>query len=98
MAKRGRVAPPVSLTEEERNQLESYVRSRSMPSGLSTRFKIILLAADGMGNRRSAKRLACRDPPLENGESDTLKMVWKVCMTNCDQVARALFRMKRWLN
>ena len=57
MAKRGRLAPPVSLTEEERNQLESYVRSRSMPSGLSTRFKIILLAADGMGNKEISENV-----------------------------------------
>ena len=30
MAKRGRIAPAVSLTERERTQLESYVRSRSI--------------------------------------------------------------------
>jgi putative transposase len=51
MAKRGRAAQPVSLTEEERNQLNSYVRSRSIPNGLNTRFRIILLAADGLGNK-----------------------------------------------
>jgi putative transposase len=50
MAKRGRSAPVIELTEDERNQLESYVRSRSMPSGLSNRFRIILLAADGFSN------------------------------------------------
>lgn len=48
MGKRGRIASTVSLTKEEREQLESYVRSRGMPSGLSTRFKMILLAADGL--------------------------------------------------
>jgi len=51
MAKRGRIAPAVSFTDEERTQLESYVRSRSLPSGLSTRFRIIILAADGLGNK-----------------------------------------------
>lgn len=64
MAKRGRVAPPVSLTEEERNQLESYVRSRSMPSGLSTRFKIILLAADGMSNKEISETVSLSRPSV----------------------------------
>jgi len=51
MAKRSRAAQPVSLTEEERNQFNVYVRSRSIPSGLNARFRIVLLAADGLGNK-----------------------------------------------
>jgi len=51
MARRGRIAPAVSLTEDERSQLESYVRSRSMPAGLNARIRIILLAADGLSNK-----------------------------------------------
>lgn len=57
MARRGRMALAVSLAEEERSQLESYVRSRSMPSGLSMRFRVILLAADGLGNREISERV-----------------------------------------
>jgi putative transposase len=57
MAKRGRIAPAVSFTDEERKQLESYVRSRSLPSGLSTRFRIILLAADGFGNKEISEKV-----------------------------------------
>ena len=64
MAKRGRNAPPVSLTEEERNQLESYVRARSMPSGLSTRFKIILLAADGFDNKEISEKVGLSRPSV----------------------------------
>jgi putative transposase len=56
MAKRGRNVPPVELRAEERDQLESYVRSRSMPSGLSRRFRIVLLAADGMGNKEIGEK------------------------------------------
>jgi putative transposase len=56
MAKRGRSVPPIELTAEERDQLESYVRSRSMPSGLSRRFRIVLLAADGMGNKEIGEK------------------------------------------
>ena len=57
MGKRGRIAPVISLTEEERAQLESYVRSRSIPSGLSTRFRIILLAADGLRNKEISEKI-----------------------------------------
>lgn len=56
MAKRGRSVPPIELTAEERDQLESYVRSRSMPSGLNRRFRIVLLAADGMGNKEISEK------------------------------------------
>jgi putative transposase len=57
MAKRGRIAPAVCCTDEERKQLESYVRSRSLPSGLSTRFRIILFAADGFGNKEISEKV-----------------------------------------
>lgn len=57
MAKRGRIAPVICLTKEERRQLESYVRSRSIPSGLSTRFRIILLAADGLMNKEISEKV-----------------------------------------
>jgi putative transposase len=57
MAKRGRSAPGIELTKDERNQLESYLRSRSMPSGLSNRFRIILLAADGLSNMEISKKV-----------------------------------------
>jgi putative transposase len=57
MAKRGRIAPAVYCTDEERKQLESYIRSRSLPSGLSTRFRIILLAADGFGNKEISEKV-----------------------------------------
>ena len=57
MAKAGRKAPAVVLAKEERAQLESYVRSRTLPSGLSSRFRIILLAADGLRNKEISERV-----------------------------------------
>jgi len=57
MAKRGRSAPAIALTKDERNRLESYVRSRSMPGGLSSRFRIILLAANGLSNMEISERV-----------------------------------------
>lgn len=57
MGRRGRTAPAVSLTKEDREQLESYLRSRTMPSGLSTRFRTILLAADGLSNKEISEKV-----------------------------------------
>lgn len=46
-----RVAPPVSLSDEERRQLERYERGRSTPARLVLRARIVLLAAEGKQNR-----------------------------------------------
>lgn len=43
-------APPVVLTSDEREQLESLAASRSLPHGLVTRVRIVLMAADGKTN------------------------------------------------
>lgn len=47
---RGRPLAPLELTDETRQQLESYRTSRSLPHGLVRRAEIILLAADGWPN------------------------------------------------
>jgi len=75
MGKRGRSAPAIVLTEDERRQLESYARSRSIPSGLSRRFRIILLSADGLSNMEISQKVGLsrasvgkwRGRYLENG-------------------------------
>jgi transposase len=42
-----RIAPVVSLTEEQRKQLDANVRGRSLPARLVERSRIVLLAAQG---------------------------------------------------
>lgn len=42
-----RVAPPISLSEQQRLQLEATVRARKQPARLVERSRIILLAAEG---------------------------------------------------
>ncbi len=46
----------VVLTREERLQLESIARSRSMPHGLVRRAQIVLSSADGLGTSELARR------------------------------------------
>ena len=48
---------PLVLGADERRQLEYLVRAHSTPHQLALRARIILLAADGTGNRESARRL-----------------------------------------
>jgi putative transposase len=48
---------PLVLNAVEREELDRLVRAHSTPQQLSLRARIILLAADGIGNRESARRV-----------------------------------------
>ena len=52
-----RVAPQIVLTDEERAELSSLVRSKRTSVRLSQRARIVLLAADGVRNADIAVRL-----------------------------------------
>src|SRR5690349_9127355 len=54
---RGRPKAVLSMSEDERSQLMIFARSRSLPSALSSRAKIILASADGEANSSIAARL-----------------------------------------
>lgn len=55
--KTGRPRAPLTLSAEEQEQLQSMIRSRSLPAGLVRRARIVLLAADGVPNADIATRL-----------------------------------------
>ena len=48
---RGRFLPPLAMTEQTRQHLESMAKSRSLPHGLVRRAEIVLLAAEGWPNK-----------------------------------------------
>lgn len=52
-----RVAPAVTLTETQRQMLESWARARSLPACQVERARIVLLAAAGWQNRQIAAEL-----------------------------------------
>ena len=52
-----RFAEPIVLSVVERGELDRLVRGHSTPQQLALRARIILLAAEGIGNRESARRL-----------------------------------------
>ena len=49
-----RSAEPIVLSAVEREELDRLVRGHSTPQQLALRARIILLAAEGIGNRESA--------------------------------------------
>lgn len=54
---RGRPKAELVVTDDEREQLASFARSRSLPASLSMRARIILSSADGEPNSSIAERL-----------------------------------------
>jgi putative transposase len=53
----GRPKAELQLSEEERAQLQTFARSRSIPAALCNRARIILSSADGEANNAIAQRL-----------------------------------------
>ena len=47
----GRPLAPLQLDGEQRQQLEALASSRSLPHGVVTRVRIVLLSADGLSNK-----------------------------------------------
>jgi hypothetical protein len=48
-------APTLVLRDGDRETLEGWLRSRTVGAGLAKRARMILLAADGVGNREIAQ-------------------------------------------
>jgi transposase len=63
-----RPAPALVLRDGDRERLEGWLRSRTVGSGLAKRARMILLAADGVGNRAIAERV---------GASPTTVIEWR---------------------
>jgi putative transposase len=53
----GRIAAPLELTTEQRQELTVLIRAHSTPQKLVERVRIIILAADGVGVGETAQRL-----------------------------------------
>ena len=54
---RGRPLKPLEVSSGARAELESLVRSRSLPAGLVRRARIVLLSADGLDNKAIAEQV-----------------------------------------
>lgn len=61
----GRPKTPLVLTAEDREQLESWNRWRSLPSGLVNRARIVLLSDQGVTNQEISQRLGLSMPTVK---------------------------------
>ena len=61
----GRPKTPLVLTAEARAQLESWTRSRCLPSGLVNRARIVLLSDQGVTNQEISQRLGLSMPTVK---------------------------------
>ena len=57
-------AAPVGLRDGDREQLERWIRSSTIPAGLAQRARIVLLAADGVSNVEISERLGVSKPTV----------------------------------
>src|SRR5450755_2854787 len=64
---RGRPKADLVITDDERTQLMSFARSRSLPASLSARARIVLSSADGEANSSIAERLELGKARLASG-------------------------------
>ena len=60
----GRPKAPLVVADEQREQLKALTRSRSLPSGLVRRARIVLLSADGVTNKEIGTRLGLSQPTV----------------------------------
>ncbi len=59
-----KAAAPLTLTDEQRRTLEAWIRAKSTSQGVALRAKIILSAAQGTPNQRTAKDLGITRPTV----------------------------------
>src|SRR5437762_288769 len=57
-------AEALSLTDQQKNQLENWVQAPSTPQKIVLRARICLLAHEGLPNRRIAQRLKTSRPTV----------------------------------
>jgi transposase len=62
----GRANTALTISEADRAQLDSMVRSRSMPHSLVRRARIVLLSGEGQSNREVARRCGVSAPAVSH--------------------------------
>ena len=68
----GRPLSPLTVSSEEREQLQSWSRRAKTAQALALRSRIVLLAADGLANKEIARRQGCSQPLAGRGQRTVL--------------------------
>lgn len=69
MARRGPALVEVELSDEERDQLQRWVRRRMSAQGLALRSRIVLACAEGVSNTEVALRVGVSLPTVRKWRS-----------------------------
>jgi hypothetical protein len=73
------IAGPISLTSEERAELEEITKSRTLPAGDVFRARLIMILADGFPYRTIKERLDTKRRPSQTGEAGSKNNVLLAC-------------------
>lgn len=83
----GRPLSPLTVSAEQREQLQGWSLRAKTAQALALRSRIVLLAADGLPNKEIARRQGCSQPTGISGGSAS----WTSALTVC-WMSRALAR------
>jgi len=67
----GRPKAALVLRPEQREQLEGLASSRSLPAGLVSRARIILLSSSGKTNMQIARQMGLTNATVASGDGDS---------------------------
>ncbi len=69
-------ATPITLTDEERQELEALTGSRKSEARMQERARIVLLAASGLPSRAVAREVGCTPGTASSGVSVMRATAW----------------------
>lgn len=91
----GRPKSELVLTDDERSQLQSFARSRSLPAALCSRARIVLSSAEGEPNNSIAERLRLTKATVGKWHKRFIERRIAVCTTTFDLERRAPLTMSK---
>ena len=93
---RGRKLEPLTLTDEQQEQLEGIVRSTTLPYALVLRARMILASAEGLTNEAVARRDGATSQTVGSGADASARPASRACTMNSDPVAPEPMTTTRW--
>lgn len=94
----GRPKAALILTREQREQLEGMVKSRSLPAGLVSRARIVLMSAAGKTNQEIARQLGMTNATVGKWRGRFLQQDVTGLHDELRPVGRAPSAMNGWLD
>ena len=93
---RGRPLAPLTLSDEQRDQLNGIARSATLPYALVQRARMILASAEGLNNSAVAQRFGVTPQTAGKWRRRSASPASRVCTTNSDPVDPGRMTTTRW--